>query len=203
VRAEIERAYLAAETPYGQSGVSGDAARWERNRRPICNAIDHDGDLLDVGFANGLLMETLPSWAAEDGHRIEPYGLDYPAPIATLARRRLPNWADRIWIGNAVDWVPPRRFDYVRTELDYVPPDRAAGLFARLLDDFLVPGGRLIVCSYGSSHPGAHRVEPIEDYLRRWGHAVAGEIEAAADGDGPDAPRSSIPTVRVVWVDRP
>jgi hypothetical protein len=66
-----------------------------------------------------------------------------------------------------------------------------------------VPGGRLIVCSYGSSRPGAHRVEPISNYLREWGYAVAGETEAAADGDGPNDPRRAVPTVRLAWVGRP
>jgi hypothetical protein len=147
-------------------------------------------------------METLARWAAEDGHRIEPYGLDYSEPIAALARRRLPRWADRIWVGNAADWVPPRRFDFVRTELDYVPRHRGRDLVARLLDRFLVPGGRLIVCSYGSSRPGAHRVEPIGEYLRAWGYRVVGETESAADGDGPHDPHRAIPTVRVAWVER-
>lgn len=68
------------------------------------------------GCANGLLMESVVSWAEESGHRVEPYGLDHSPALAALARRRLPRWADRIFVGNVADWVPPRRFDVVRTE---------------------------------------------------------------------------------------
>jgi hypothetical protein len=47
--------------------------------------------------------------------------------LVELARSRLPQWADRILVGNALRWDPPRRFDFVRTELVYVPPERKRG----------------------------------------------------------------------------
>lgn len=55
----LETAYLAGDTPQQQSGFNGDAAHWKRLRQVIADAIDHDGTILDVGCANGLLMETL------------------------------------------------------------------------------------------------------------------------------------------------
>ena len=61
-------------------------------------------------------MESMAAWAG-----VEPYGLEISPELAELARRRLPQWADRIWVGNAPTWTPPRRFDVVRTGLDYVP----------------------------------------------------------------------------------
>src|SRR5215472_11825041 len=47
-----------------------------------------------------------------------------------MARRRLPQWADRIWLGNAIEWVPPPglRFDYVDLLLDCVPRRRRPDL---------------------------------------------------------------------------
>ena len=72
----LERSYLEAEDPRGGSGFRGDEARWRRARSPIASAIDRNGTLLDVGCANGLLMECLADWAGKDGTRIEPYGLD-------------------------------------------------------------------------------------------------------------------------------
>jgi hypothetical protein len=57
-RENLETAYLATDDPQRQSGLHGDAAHWERRRRVI-GAIDRDGSILDVGCANGLLMETL------------------------------------------------------------------------------------------------------------------------------------------------
>ena len=68
---------------------------WEGKRRVIACAFDRSGSWLDVGCANGLLMETLEAWVAESGHRIEPYGLELSQRIAERARKRLPRWATR------------------------------------------------------------------------------------------------------------
>ncbi|MDP9437816.1 MAG: hypothetical protein M3P49_03580 [Actinomycetota bacterium] len=70
-------------------------------------------------------MESLVAWAGEDGRRIEPCGLDL---IPSLARERLPRWAGRISVGNVLGWEPPLRFDFVHTELEYVPRDRRRGM---------------------------------------------------------------------------
>ena len=127
-----------------------------------------------MGCANGLLMECVARWAAEDGHAIEPYGLDISEKLAELARQRLPRWRDRIFTGNALFWEPPIRFDYVRTELVYVPGYRRREYLARLLARVVAPGGRLIVCSYGSSRPEGVRAEPLVDEIRGWGFAIEG-----------------------------
>jgi hypothetical protein len=63
---------------------------------------------MDAGCANGLLMESVAAWCAERGLAIDPYGVDISSALAELARRRLPQWADRIWVGNAMSWRPPR-----------------------------------------------------------------------------------------------
>ncbi len=55
----------------------------------VADAIDRDGSLLDVGCANGYLMECLPRWTPFD---VEPYGLEISSDLAELARRRLPHW---------------------------------------------------------------------------------------------------------------
>lgn len=195
LREWLEEAYLASDDPRRQSGFGGDAARWERARRPIAAAIDRDGTFLDIGCANGLLLESLVAWAGAAGHRIEPYGLDLSPAIAALACRRLPRWADRLFVGNVVDWQPPRRFDFVRTELVYVPLHRQRELVQRLLDEFVTPGGRLIVCAYGSSRRPAPRAEPVGDLLRGWGFSVAGEAEGVEP--------NGVVVTRVAWVNAP
>ena len=194
-RAVLERVYLTTDDPYRQAGMRADAARWERGRRPIVAAVDRDGTFLDVGCANGLLMESVAAWAAAAGHRLEPYGLDYSPALADLARRRFPQWADRIFVGNVVDWRPPFRFDVVRTELEYVPPVRQPALVGRLLREVVAPGGRLIVCAYGSSRPDGPRAEPVGDRLQGWGFAIAGETDGADD--------NGVVFVRVAWIDAP
>jgi hypothetical protein len=194
-RALLERAYLEAGDPRGGSGFGGDEVRWERARRPIVSAVDRDGTFLDIGCANGLLMESLVTWAREEGYRIEPYGLDLIRSLATLARERLPHWSDRIFVGNAMDWRAPFRFDFVRTELEYAPPHRRQGMVERLLREYLSPGGRLILCSYGSSRRSTHRAEPVGETLRDWGYTVAGEAEGV-DTNG-------VVFTRIAWTDLP
>lgn len=191
----LKRAYLEAGNSRGGSGFRGDEARWERARRPIVSAIGRDGSILDVGCANGLLMESLAVWATEEGYTVEPYGLDLIESLATLARQRLPQWADRIFAGNVMDWHPPFRFDFVRTELEYILPEHRREMVERLMSEYLVPGGRLIVCSYGSSRRPVQRAEPVGKILREWGYAVAGVAE------GVDT--NSVVLTRVAWTNSP
>jgi predicted pyridoxine 5'-phosphate oxidase superfamily flavin-nucleotide-binding protein len=157
--------YLADGDLYRGSGHSGDAETWQLGRRPIADAIDRPGAFLDVGCANGLLMESIVRWAR---HPIEPYGLDFAPRLVAEARRRLPQWADRIFVGDALEWQPPRRFDFVRTELVYAPEERRRELVERLLG-WLEPGGRLLVCGYGD--------DDVRAPLREWGFAPVAERE--------------------------
>ena len=145
ISAALTRAYLAADSASGQSGHSGDAAAWRAGRHLNIKALKGDGSFLDIGCANGLLMESVAAWAGEIGLAIEPYGLDISAQLVELARRRLPQWAGRIFQGNARFWAPPQRFNYVRTGIEYAPPGRQGDLLAHLLDSCVAPGGRLIV----------------------------------------------------------
>ena len=171
--AEDERQYLAAADARGQSGFRGDAARWERARRPMLEAVHRPGTFLDVGCANGLLMESVHAWSNGE---LEPYGLDVSERLVALARSRLPHWADRIYVGDALTWTPPRRFDFVRSELVYAPPERRAELVEGLLE-LVAPGGRLILCSYGSRRSG-QPLEPLADLVRGWGHEPELEFES-------------------------
>jgi SAM-dependent methyltransferase len=165
----FDAAYLEGDNPRAQSGFGGDEARWEAGRRAIADAIDRDGSFLDIGCANGYLMECVVRWSP---HRIEPYGLDFAPAVAQLARKRLPQWADRIFLGNALTWDPPRRFDFVRTELVYVPEEARPGYVRRLLDQVVAPGGRLIVCSYGSPRSGL-ATDPVGEAPEGGGSIVA------------------------------
>jgi|SRR5436190_13141192 len=164
----FEDAYLSSDDPRAQSGFRGDEARWESVRRPIVEAIDRDGAFLDVGCANGYLLESIVRWS---DHRIEPYGLDFAPGLVELARRRLPQWADRIFLGDALTWRPPRSFDYARLELAYVAEERRR----ELLERWLSYADRLIVCSYGSRRRNLP-AEDVGDQLRALGFEVSGEV---------------------------
>jgi SAM-dependent methyltransferase len=179
-----EAKYLAGTNPRQQSGFGRDARDWERFRRVVVAPIHRDGSFLDIGCANGLLMESVVAWAGEDGHRIEAFGLDISEKLADLARRRLAPWRERIFVGNALFWEPPRRFDFVRTELVYVPPSRRREYSERLLERFVAPGGRLILCSYGSSRPEGARAEPLVDELQAWGLPADGVHDVVSPEHG-------------------
>jgi trans-aconitate methyltransferase len=184
-------AYLSGDNPRAQSGHSGDAARWEQARRLIVDAIDRDGTCLDIGCASGHLMETVQAWAAEDGYAVEPYGLDISPELAELARTRLPHWADRIWVGNALRWKPPRRFDFVRAGLEYVPPPCRPDLVRHLLEGACAPGGRLIL----GVRNELRAADPLEREVAEWGFEIAGRAER---------PHSDPRVVRrAFWIDTP
>ncbi|MBI2919780.1 MAG: methyltransferase domain-containing protein [Planctomycetes bacterium] len=190
-----EAAYLAAGDPRAQSGFRGDARRWTALRRIVTAPMSRPGRFLDVGCANGLLMESVAAWNDEVGVATEPWGVDVSAALADLARARLPAWRDRIFAADAARWEPPVRFDAVRTELVYAPANDRASYVARLARRFLNPGGRLIVCTYASARVAPDPPEPPAEWLRAHGFEVAGE--AVADRD----PAGRGGTTRVAWME--
>jgi len=137
--------YLADDDPRWQSGFDGDATLWREARALILDAAPTSGTFLDVGCANGHLIESLSAWAQERGQTLEFYGLELDPALADAARRRLPHLAARIFTGNVSDWVPPLRFGCVRTGLEYVPAGDESALVERLALRFVSPGGRVIV----------------------------------------------------------
>jgi|GEM_PF-2520142 len=171
----LEPAYLRADTVEGGSGFGGTPEQWRARRIGVLAGIEHDGTFLDLGCANGLLMESVHRWAGERGLAIEPYGVDLAPGLVALARRRLPRWADRIEVGNALTYAPGRRFDYVHVLLDAVPPHRRRELVdhARGL---VAPGGRLLVSHY--LHEGSTD-RPVATQLTELGRPPDG-VDATA-----------------------
>ena len=102
------------------------------------------------------------------------YGLEILPDIAALARRRLPHWADRILVGNALDWIPTQPFDFVRTGLEYVPARLRPQLVRHLLDATVEPGGRLIV---GAHTEVAGSRPRLQAQVASWGFRIAGAVE--------------------------
>lgn len=160
----FEAAYLSHQEPWRQSGMSGPEERWISLRKPVADCIDCSGSFLDIGCANGYLIECCLRWTAERGLTIDPYGLDVSAPLLDLARARLPQFADHFFLGNAFYWTPPRRFDLCRTELVYVPADWERAFVQHLLDHYVQPGGRLLVANYAEQHPHPEQGLTPENY---------------------------------------
>jgi hypothetical protein len=175
----LESSYLASDEPWKQSGFSGPEERWEKCRRPIAEVIKKSGTLLDIGCANGYLLECVMRWKQEDGINITPYGLDIGEKLVGLAKERLPEFAANMFAGNANDWCPPVRFDYVRTELVYVPEYSRRRYIERLRSDFLAADGALIICEYRSSKDN-HNAPWVDDRVRGYGFDVS-DVKSAVD----------------------
>ena len=187
--AELETEYLRETDPIKQSGFSGGSERWRAERSPILSAIPASGSLLDVGCANGYLLECLLQWAGECGVTLTPFGVDCSAGLIALARERLPMFRDHFHVANALVWIPPQRFQYVYSVFDCVPQSALGDFVGHLLSQVVAPGGRLILGAYGSR---SRREAPahVDELLADLGHAVAGRAVAGQ----PE-------TARFAWID--
>jgi len=156
---ELEKSYMTEVDPIRQSGFGGGEQRWRTEREPILEAVDSDGDFLDVGCANGYLLECLINWAAERGFRLVPFGLDLGEDLIGLARKRHSEHAGNFFIGNAWEWIPPRKFKYVYSLYDCVPNVYLEEYIGRLLKNIVSENGRLILGAYGSR---SHNEPPFD-----------------------------------------
>ena len=182
----FETAYLAGTLPWQQSGFGLHTPRsaqdWEALRRPIADCIESPGTFLDIGCANGYLLESLLLWTQERGIQITPYGLDFSEKILVLAQARLPQYAYHLFVGNAWDWEPPMTYDYVNTTLDYVPHQLHEAFVNRLLDRYLHAGGHLLVAEYLGKSINPLRLElPVDQYLGQLGFSVESARSASID----------------------
>ena len=148
----LEQAYLKQEEPWKQSGMSGPAERWVSLRKPVADCVDRSGSFLDIGCANGYLLECVMKWVGENGLSIVPYGLDLSQRLVELAKERL-----------------PQRFDFVRTELVYVPAEYEKQYIGFIRDNHLTPGGKLLVANYGEGMTK----EEIERGIIKGGHVTS------------------------------
>lgn len=197
LRAAVTEYYLAEpDNPYRGSGRSSRARRWEESRRCIADAVDRDGDFLDVGCANGLLLESLLRWLQPKGIAIQPHGVDFVPKLIELARTRLPQLPGNFHHANVWDWTPPRRYDFVRTNLDYLPERYWDEWVRRQWKRLVAPGGRLILCWYYSSSEAGNPQPSPSDVLESLGYPVAGTTralgtEVAWADKGPSSPAAT------------
>ncbi|MDQ2752155.1 MAG: class I SAM-dependent methyltransferase, partial [Bacteroidota bacterium] len=117
------------------------------------------------------LLECLLQWVSERGLVIDPYGLDLSEKLITLAKERLPHFAYHLYVGNAWTWIPPQTFDYVRTELVYVPLELHQQFVSNLLERYLNPYGRLLVAEYRGRQQTESAIT-IDSYLSNLGFPV-------------------------------
>ncbi len=78
--------------------------------------------------------------------------------------------------------MPPQRFDYVRTELDYVPRNYRQPFVERLLAEVVDQSGRLIISQYRSRRDNLSQGW-IDQELEEYGFRVV-EIHSGSSGEG-------------------
>jgi len=189
IKETLESAYLRTTEPWKQSGFCGPEERWTRLRKPIADCVEEPGTFLDIGCANGYLLECVMKWTAERAISIVPYGLDLSEKLVALAKARLPAYQDNQFVGNGWDWHNPRRFHYVRTELVYVPEELQKDYVQRIIDRCLEPEGKLLVCGYTSSK--RLDIKPdVDRKLTDWGFRV--ERTASGFDKGVEATRVAV-----------
>ena len=112
------------------------------------------------------MLERLPRWTT---YALDRYGVDISPALVARARQRLPDLAGHLSVGNALTWQSERRFDYIRTNLDYAPSNRTRALFENLL----AQTDRLIVGVFNEQSGE----RPTEQMVASWGYRVAGRSE--------------------------
>ena len=184
----MEESYLRWTDPIRQSGFGGGRERWRMERELILDAVPDDGDFLDVGCANGYLLECLVQWGHERHVRLTPYGVDCGAKLIALAKERLPQYVSHFWVANSWEWGPPRKFPYVYSLYDCVPEELLPEYIRRLATRYVRPGGTLVLGAYGSYS----RREAARD--------VAADMAAAGFHVAGSSARGELPVARVAWI---
>jgi len=188
---QLEETYVRSADPVRQSGFSGGAERWRRDREPILQALcEPGGDLLDVCCANGYLLESLVEWGRGRNLHITPFGIDQGSRLIEIARTRLPRYARNFHVGNAWDWTPSRRYRYVYALWDCVPEEYLAEFIDRAIRRYVEPQGRLVLGAYGSTSSGQAPFD-LDVFLRSAGYQVKGTASAGVP-----------PIARFAWLDR-
>ena len=185
--------YLPKDNPRAQSGHGGDEARWRYTRvLMVLEAIHKSGSFLDVGCANGHLVECLKRWITGTELSVEFYGVDISDELIEVAKARLPDWPDRFFTANAVTWTPPRKFDVVHAhEISYAPKNRQREFLEHLLENYLNPGGRLIIGPWAVDRD----CTDLEESLAAWGYQPTGTL-LKTQGDDPALTR------KMIWFDK-
>ncbi len=177
---ELEDSYLQHEEPWKQSGFSGPEARWVACRKPIADCIEKSGSFLDIGSANGYLLQCVLKWTSPRGINIIPYGLDLSEKLAELARHRLPQYKHNIYTGNGWTWQNPVRFNYVRTEIVYVPEELREKYIKRIIETYLADEGELLLTEYRSRKDPADKPW-LDRMLEKWGLKIERQLSGFFD----------------------
>ena len=97
-----------------------------------------------------------------------------------LAKERLPEYGDNFWVANGLFWDNPLKFDYVRTELVYVPEELQREYLERIVARYLAAEGKLILTEYRSRKTPSDKPW-IDSTLIDWGYDITGQVSGFFD----------------------
>lgn len=167
----LEQKYLQYDEPWKQSGLLGNEEYWIKARKPIMKCIETSGAILDIGCANGYLLECLIKWGNKRSIELIPHGLDLSKEFVVLALQRHPTFTSNFHVGNAWTWIPDMKYDYVRTEINYVPLKLQQDYIKRLYTKFLKKNGTLLITEYRSRNSTASKPW-IDVLIAKWGFKI-------------------------------
>jgi len=162
----------SADNPRAQSGNGGDEFHYFYTHLPIIEAIHKNGTFCDFGCANGHLLEMVHKWAIGIGYELQMFGVDISQGLIEFAQKRLPQWRDNFFVGNAYHCKPPQKFDYfhMRT-LGFPKKENKHAVFNHLMENYLVDDGRMIIGPYWYEDEDSYH-----DQLLEWGIPPTGYI---------------------------
>ncbi|MCL2775205.1 MAG: class I SAM-dependent methyltransferase [Oscillospiraceae bacterium] len=141
--------YLSYDNPRAQSGHGGDEYHYRFSHLPIIECLYKDGTFLDVGCANGHLMEMVHKWANAIGFDLQVFGVDISEGLIELAKKRLPQWYDNFYIANRYFWKSEIKFDYIHLMgIGGYPEYDERICFEYYMENYLADGGRMIIGPY-------------------------------------------------------
>ena len=164
LKRDLEESYLRYPEPWKQAGFLMGEEAWEPCRKPIADCIQKSGSFLDIGCANGYLLESIIKWTS---YKIAPYGIDLSAKLIELAKDRLAQYNTNLFTGSAPGWTNPVKFDYVRTDMGYVLDDSQEQYLHKVLTNYLEPDGRLLITEYRSPKEPA-KTPWLNEKIQRW-----------------------------------
>jgi len=139
---------------------------WTARRKFICEAIDHEGTILDIGCANGFLLYCLRKWCS---HKLVPYGID-SEPIDSVEdlfpiqyqHEHFQQVALEEFLVTEVTSFP-KKFDFIYWNVwDNCSLEQEKHWIIKLLR-YVKPSGRLILGFYDSSKSHEPKIAKVKE----------------------------------------
>ena len=137
----------------------GGYGRWKQVRQFIVRGIHKDGTFLDVGCANGFLMQCLLHWSS---YHLIPYGVDNREEVIEKAKLLLPEYADHFQCidGDHLEKLGevsmPLQYDFVYRNYwkrDVDTAEKVHSIVTKLWEHVSSDGRLILGVYWGSNHP--------------------------------------------------